>query len=184
MKGILLLCLVMCDPPLYSQSANPVVSEPAQLAHISSAFSFTVNASLREAAPLFGPEGERVWAGDEWNPQFIFPSPPRDIEGAVFIVQHGEYTAVWVNTIFDLEAGRMQYVYVLADLLVTTIDVHLHPLDAQHTKINVTYARTALGPEANEHVAAMSQHDRNQGPEWESKINAYLFHRNVTPARP
>ena len=97
------------------------------LAHVSNSFSFTVNAPMREAAPLFGPEGERAWAGKDWNPQFAFPAPANDVEGAVFTVQHGEHTAVWVNTLFDVEAGRMQYVYVLADLLATTIDVRVHP---------------------------------------------------------
>jgi hypothetical protein len=184
MKWILLLCLIMNNAPLHSQSAS-TITEPAQrLAHLSSSFSFTVNAPLRQAAPLFGPEGERVWAGGDWNPQFVFPTPAHDVEGAVFTVQHGEHTSVWVNTIFDLERGRMQYVYVLADLLATTIDVRLHPVDAQHTKVDVTYTRTALRPEANEHVAAMSAHDGKQGPEWESKINAYLLHRNIAPARP
>ena len=33
----------------------------------------------------------------------------------------------------------MQYVYVLGDLLVTTIDVRLHAIDAARTKVDVTY---------------------------------------------
>ena len=182
MKWILLLSFAMCSAAAHSQTANATMNHP--LTHLSSTFSFTVNAAMREAAPLFGPQGERVWAGDDWNPQFIFPVQAHDVEGAVFIVRHADHNAVWVNTIFDVENGRMQYVYVLADLLATTIDVHLHPIDGQHTKVDITYTRTALRPEADEHVAAMSRHDREQGPEWESKINAYLLHRNITPARP
>ena len=181
MKWILLLALVMGNASLHSQSAN---ATPAQtLAHLSRTFNFIVNAPIREAAPLFGPEGERVWAGDDWNPQFVYPMPARDVEGAVFTVRHGEHTAIWVNTIFDLEAGRMQYVYVLADLLATTIDVHLHSMDARHTKVDVTYTRTALRPEANEHVSVMSNHDSKQGPEWERSINTYLQQRNTDPVR-
>ncbi len=65
----------------------------------------------------------------------------------------------------------------LADLLVTTIDVRLHAMDAAHTKVDVTYVRTALRPEANEHVVAMGKHDREQGPVWEGKINTYLQRR-------
>jgi hypothetical protein len=178
MKWILLLCIVITSNTFPTANAQTTVTEsPQPVAHVSSTFSFTVNAAMREAAPLFGPEGERAWAGDDWDPQFLFPAPARDVEGAVFTVRHGEHTAVWVNTIFDLEGGRMQYVYLLPDLLATTIDVRLHPIDAQHTSIDVQYTRTALRPEANEHVSAMSRHDAKQGPEWERSINSYLQHR-------
>jgi hypothetical protein len=177
MKWILFLCLATCGAR--AQNVQSTMTEPSQLlTHRGSNFSFTVNAPLRIAAPLFGPEGERAWARDDWDPHFVFPAPARDVEGAVFTVQHGEHTAVWVNTVFDLERGRMQYVYVLADLVATTIEVRLHPIDAQHTKVDVTYTRTALKPEANEHVTSMSRHDAEQGPEWEHSINAYLEQRS------
>ena len=84
---------------------------------------------------------------------------------------------MWVNTLFDLNAGRMQYVYVLGNLLATTINVRLHATDASHTKVDVTYDRTALRPEANGHVAALAQHDRKQGEVWEKGINDYLLRK-------
>ena len=174
----LLLALAMCAAPLPAQKAETTVTAPSQPAvHVSSSFTFHVNAPLQRAAPLFGPEGERAWAGDDWNPQFLFPVPARDVEGAVFTLRHGEETAVWVNTLFDLNAGRMQYVYVLGNLLATTINVRLHATDASHTKVDVTYDRTALRPEANEHVAALAQHDRKQGEVWEKAINDYLLRK-------
>lgn len=172
MKCILLLCFVICSAAAHSQTSQP-------LTHLSSSFTFTINAPMRDAAPLFGPEGERAWAGHDWDPHFLYPAPARDVEGAVFTVKHGEHTSVWVNTIFDLTGGRMQYVYTLDDLLATTIDVHLHTIDPQHTRVDVTYTRTALRPEANEHVAAMSAHDARQGSEWERSINTYLQQRNT-----
>ncbi|HEY3988668.1 MAG TPA: hypothetical protein VGM02_05160 [Acidobacteriaceae bacterium] len=175
MKSQLILSLMMCASSLHAQVATP----PAA-AHVSTSFTFTVNASLHEAAPLFGPEGERAWAGEDWDPRFVFPAPARDVEGAVFTLQHGEHTAVWVNTLFDLNAGHMQYVYVLGDLLATTIDVRLHAMDAAHTKVEVTYVRTALRPEANEHVLSLGKHDREQGTVWEKAINQYLQQRAAT----
>jgi hypothetical protein len=157
---------------LAAEAHTPAVGD--QVAHVSNSFSFTVPASLHDATPLFGPEGERCWAGTEWNPQLLFPLPGKDVEGAVFTVQHGDHSSVWVNTRFDLEAGRMQYVVVLPDLLVSTIDVALHVIDATHTRVDVTYIRTALRPEGNEHVVAMGRHDREQGPDWERSIKTYL----------
>ena len=174
----MLLALATCVLPLLSQKPEAIVTVSSQpAAHVSNSFAFTVNAPLKDAAPLFGPEGERAWSGDDWNPQFVFPVPARDVEGAVFTVRHGEHTAIWVNTLFDLSAGRMQYVYVLGDLLTTTIDVRLHATDAAHTKVEVTYVRTALRPEANEHATALGKHDGEQGEAWEKAINAYLLRR-------
>jgi hypothetical protein len=178
MRRALFFLMMICAPSLLAQKPETTVIERTQLlAHVSSSFAFTVNAAVHDAAPLFGPEGERVWAGEDWDPQFAFPVPAQDVQGAVFTVRHGEHTAVWVNTIFDVHRGRMQYVYVLSDLLVTTIDVRLHAMDAAHTRVDVTYIRTSLGPEANEHVVAMGKHDREQGPIWEGKINTYLQQR-------
>jgi hypothetical protein len=175
MRRATLLVLMIYAPFLLAQPPETAVTDSQQsLAHVSNSLAFTVDAPLKDAAPLFGPEGERAWAGDDWNPQFVFPDPARDVEGAVFTVRHGEQTAVWVNTLFDLKAGRMQYVYVLADLLVTTIDVRLRAIDAMHTNVNVTYVRTALRPEANGHVALLGEHDREQGKVWEGAINVYL----------
>ncbi len=175
---ILLLALAIYASPLLAQKPEVTVTTSLQsTAHVTNSFAFTVNTSLRDAAPLFGPEGERAWAGNDWNPQFVFPVPAQDVEGAVFTQRHGEHTAVWVNTVFDVNAGRMQYVYVLEDLLVTTIDVRLHAVDPAHTKVDVTYVRTALRPEANEHAAALGKHDGEQGKVWEKEINAYLLRR-------
>ena len=181
MMRALLLVLMICVSPLLAQKPETSVSETSSRTHVSNRFSFTVNAAMHDAAPLFGPEGERVWAGNDWNPQFVFPTPARDVEGAVFTVRHGEHSAVWVNTLFDLEGGHMQYVYVLADLLATTIDVRLHAMDAAHTRVEVTYVRTALRSEADEHVLSLGKHDSEQGKEWGDAINAYLQRRAGRP---
>jgi hypothetical protein len=175
---LMVLMLAVLMPFLLAQQPeSPVKDSQQPTAHVTNSFAFTVEAPLKDAAPLFGPEGERVWGGDDWNPQFVFPVPARDVEGAVFTVRHGEHTAVWVNTLFDLKSGRMQYVYVLADLLVTTIDVRLHSLDAEHTRVDVTYVRTALRPDANSHVVALGEHDREQAKVWEGAIHNYLQRR-------
>jgi hypothetical protein len=178
MKALLLALAICAASLLPAQKPETTMTAPSQPAvHVSTSFTFNVNAPLQRAAPLFGPEGERAWAGDDWNPQFLFPVPARDVEGAVFTLRHGEDAAVWVNTLFDLNAGRMQYVYVLGNLLATTINVRLHTTDALHTKVDVTYDRTALRPEANGHVAALAQHDQKQGEVWEKAINDYLLRK-------
>ena len=84
--------------------------------HVCNEFELTVHAPYKVAAPLFGPEGERVWAGGSWDPHFLYPQPAQDVEGAVFRVSHGRHSSTWVNTAFDLDQGHIQYVYFVANL--------------------------------------------------------------------
>jgi hypothetical protein len=157
--------------PLFSQ---PVPVQPESPLRLSTSFDLTIHASYAETAPLFGPEGERAWAGKHWDPQFIHPQPAHDEQGAVFTVRHGNLNAVWVNTLFDVEGRHFQYVYFLPDLMVTTIDVHFKVVDPQTTGVHVEYTRTALTSDGNEHVTAMIEGDKHTGTEWQQAIDAYL----------
>jgi hypothetical protein len=83
MKRTVFVLMMMFVPVALAQELETTVEDPSpSMAHVSNSFSFTVDAPLRDAAPLFGPEGERAWAGEDWKPQFVFPTPPRDVEGS------------------------------------------------------------------------------------------------------
>jgi hypothetical protein len=131
-----------------------------------------------EAAPLFGPEGERAWAGKHWNPHFLYPQIPHDEQGAVFTIQHGPFTVVWVNTLFDLDAHHFQYTYFIPHILVTTIDIRFTPANATTTQVQVLYTRTALTPEGNGHVTTLTAGDKSAAHDWQEAIDAYLAPRN------
>lgn len=146
---------------------------PQPVAHNRTEFHFVVNAGFDQAAPLFGAEEERKWAPD-WNPNFVYPTPAHDQQGMVFQVNHGEHSSVWVNTAFDLAAGHIQYAYLLNDAMVTVIDIHLTREGAQKTGVSVVYERTALIPEANEHVQHFAKGDEKAGKEWEEAINGFF----------
>jgi hypothetical protein len=152
-------------------------AEPVEPVHVRNAFEFPLPLALRDAAPIFGPDGERAWSGDEWKPQFLYPQPGKDVEGAVFLVQRGHHSSVWVNTLFDLAGGRFQYVSFVPGVMVTVVDVRLEISGAAKTIVHVIYTRTALSVEANDQVTAMGEHDRTAGPQWEQSIRAYLANR-------
>jgi hypothetical protein len=142
--------------------------------HVSNSFQFVIGAPLNRAAPLFGPEGERCWAGQHWNPEFLYPQPGKDVQGAVFTVQRGPHTSVWVTTLFDPEGGRMQYVSFVPGTQVFTVDVRLTALDTSSTRVEVTYVRTALDVGANDDVQSMGRSDRENGPLWQQAIESCL----------
>jgi hypothetical protein len=132
-----------------------------------------VDAPFDQVAPLFGANEERKWALG-WNPQFIYPTPARDQQGMVFKVPKGQFTSVWVNTAFDLEAGHIQYAYLVSETMTTLIDIHLTRESGQKTAVTVVYERTALVPEANEHVQHFADEDAGAGKEWGDAINSYF----------
>jgi hypothetical protein len=144
------------------------------LAHVSNSFHFQIHASLGSAAPLFGPEGERIWAGAEWDPRFLYPQPAKDIQGAVFTVGQGDRKSVWIATRFDVDRGRMQYVSVVPSIRVSIVDVRLSAVDPSTTSVEVMYVRTALEGSANEEVQALGESDRQEGPHWQEAIETYL----------
>ena len=148
-------------------------ADASALTHTRVEFHFVANAPLEQAAPLFGANEERKWSPD-WDPQFVYPKPARDEQGMVFRVEHPHHTAVWVNTAFDLAAGHIQYAYVLNEAMATLIDIHLTREAAQKTGVTVVYERTALIPQANDHVQHFAEGDRKAQKEWEEAINRYL----------
>ena len=152
---------------------NATVSAPP-VAHVVNTFRIQLPAPLARLGPLFGAEGERCWAGKHWDPHFLYPQPARDTQGAVFTVQHGPHTSLWVNTVFDLAQGRMQYVSFIDGVVVSVIDVRLTAIDASHTAVEATWTRTALDPSANDDVAAMGAADRDSGPRWQHSIEGCL----------
>jgi hypothetical protein len=174
MAGAALACVAAAQAP---------ATEPEQRLHTVTSFDLVVHAPLSAAMPLFGPEGERAWAGKHWDPQFIYPQPGQDGEGAVFSISHGAMTSTWVATLFDTDARHFQYVYFLPGVMVATIDVHFKPMGADTTGVNVTYARTALTAEGNEHVKKMTESDQGAGREWQQALDAYLA-VDKPPARP
>jgi hypothetical protein len=142
------------------------------LLHTREQFSLVANAPFEIAWPLFGADQERAWAPD-WEPVFLWPEKAHDQEGMVFIVRQGETNAVWVNTAFDRAARRIQYVYVIPDVVVTVITLLLAP-QRDSTAIDVVYERTALAVEANEIVKDMAARDHLAGGDWSRQINAHL----------
>jgi hypothetical protein len=164
---------VLAQSPASALAQSPA-AESSPLLHLSASFDLVVHAPYAVTAPLFGPEGERPWAGKHWNPQFIHPQPAADVEGAVFTIQHGPFHATWVNTLFDVAGRHFQYVYFMPDVMVTVIDVRFNPVSANETAVHVVYTRTALTQDGNEHVAAMNQDDKTAGKEWQEAIEEYL----------
>jgi len=178
MKFNLFFAVFLALFPLIGCLRSASQDSSAALAHTRVEFHFVANAPFEQAAPLFGANEERKWSPD-WDPQFLHPVPASDQPGMVFRVEHPHHSSVWINTAFDLAAGHIQYTYVLNDAMATLIDIHLTRESAQKTGVTVVYERTALVPEANDHVRHFAQGDEKAQKEWEEAINGYLAKRSA-----
>src|SRR6202042_2364307 len=125
--------------------------------------SLVANAPFEVAWPLFGAHKERAWAPD-WEPVFLWPEKAFDQEGMVFTIRQAPKNAVWVNTAFDATARRIQYVYVIPDVVVTVITLKLMAQGGS-TKVDVVYERTALKHAGNQTLGEMDLRHRLSGEE-------------------
>ncbi len=178
-SAVMLFAAVVMSNPVTAQ--EPAASPDTPL-HVRTEFRFAVDAPFDQVAPLFGAHDERKWAHD-WNPQFVYPTPARDQSGMVFKVAHGQLSSVWVNSAFDLAAGHIQYTYVLEDAMAVLIDIHVTRQGANKTDVTVAYERTALTPEANEHVQHFAKGDAGAGKEWGDAMNAYFAKLRTNSSR-
>lgn len=172
--GVGMVALVMVGGHVHRALHGRHAGQPTGTAraHTQEKFAFAANGPMELVAPLFGADKERGWSPG-WDPQFVYPAPAADEQGMVFNVAHDHLHATWVNTVFDLKNGRIQYVYMIPDALVTVIDLQLTP-EGQQTKVDVQYTRTALSPDADAHVRHLAKGDAKSGPEWEKQVNGYL----------
>jgi hypothetical protein len=142
---------------------------PTEYAHTRAEFRFSLDLAYHLAAPLFGAWAEQHWDPD-WHPRFLYPDPPADREGAVFLIND----AVWTTTVFDVGSGRVQYVNVIpAASMLTRIDIRLEKSETA-TEVRVVYERTALDPTANDRVRTQAQREVAFGREWKAAIEASL----------
>ena len=139
-------------------------------------FTITVNAGVDLAFPLFGPAREAEWS-PPWSPSFVYPENGKvSDDGAVFFAQpkDGRPASVWVMTIYDNQAHRVEYVEFTPGHSVTEIRVALRQADKSHSFATVSYRRTALSEEARIFVRRFADHFLEERVRWEDAINYYL----------
>jgi len=137
--------------------------------HVVRSFTITLQAPAAEATRAFGPIAEQGWDPD-WHPQFVYPSPPREIPGAVFRV--GDQ--IWVLRDFDPEQHTVQYVVNIPERNVIVISISLASISARASSATITYEVTALSGAGMPHLQKVAHHLTAEALHWQSAVNAYL----------
>jgi hypothetical protein len=127
----------------------------------------TVPLPVPEAFRLFTARGEGDWV-EGWEP--VFPTPVTDdaAVGTVFLTDHGGQPVTWI--VVDRDGDRrIRYARVAAGRDAGTVEVRLAP-DGSQTRVEVTYAVTALEPEGRAWLSDFAAAYPHMMRSWESAI--------------
>jgi hypothetical protein len=143
-------------------------------------FTITLKGSVKEVTPLFGPVREAEWA-PSWTPRFIHPAKNAAQEGAVFTTRSANgKERLWLLTVYDVEHGRVEYVFVTPGFTANEIKIRVMPDGERKCKATIAYRHSALAIEGNEEVAKLDPHwAEQQRVHWEAAINAVLEKRGA-----
>jgi hypothetical protein len=136
---------------------------------------FTLPVGVREAVPLFTPEGERRWAGSDWNPVYPIPAPGGDggDAGTVFTTASDGGDAIWI--VLERRSDGLRYARVAPDRIAGTIEVTCaEATDQGGTEVAVGYNVTSLGPEGVTFVEAIDAGFDEYLESWRREILAGL----------
>jgi hypothetical protein len=138
-------------------------------------FTISLNGSVADVTPLFGPVREREWA-PEWSPHFIHPAHGVQREGVVFSTSLGHGSdRIWLLTTYEISDGRVEYIAMVPEVTANEIKIRVVPDGDQHCKATITYRRSALAREGNEEVMKLDAHwAEEQRIHWETGINQAL----------
>jgi hypothetical protein len=135
---------------------------------ITCAAELTVALPREQALALFTAEGERAWAGEDWDP--AYPAAGRsEGSGAVFVTTHGHETT-WVMV--DQDATGVRYARVTPGVAAGTVAVAVVEAAERTTRVRVTYDLTALGDAGRRWLTAFAAGYAEEIAGWEAAIAA------------
>jgi hypothetical protein len=134
---------------------------------------FTLPLSSDEALPLFTPEGERGWAGEDWDPVYAAARTDEDgaTPGTVFTTQSTGGDAIWL--VVESTGDSIRYARVVPGRIAGTIRVAC-AADADGCRVRVTYDITSLGPDGDGWAREFEQHYDGFMQHWRDAIVATL----------
>jgi hypothetical protein len=130
---------------------------------------FTLPLPVADALALFTPEGERRWAGSDWDPVYALPEAAQDdtAPGTVFWTESDGGAAVWI--VLERREDGMRYARVAPGRIAGTVSVSCAP-SPEGTQVRVTYDVTSLGPEGAEFVRELESGYHGFMESWREEI--------------
>lgn len=112
--------------------------------------SFEIGLAPADAMELFTPEGERVWAGEHWDPRYpaaLVHGATGGERGTVFVTAHDGEATIWVA--MGRDADSVTYARVPPRRLAGIVSVRCTPARDEATNVEVTYDTSSLSDAAD-----------------------------------
>jgi hypothetical protein len=134
----------------------------------------TVRAPVRQAFPLFSPQGEKRWVPG-WRPRILYPREAAWERGLLFTTREERAEAVWVVTALERNRHAVEYHRVEPGRYVARVRVRCRSAGRARTRALVHYAFFGLSKAGNREVAALSAEAyRQKMRRWEAWIGECL----------
>ena len=144
--------------------------------HVTRTGSISLNGSIEEVFPLFGPVREGEWAHG-WTITVLHAETDLvEEKGAVFTTHlHGDLPTVWVITRYDPDDHRIEYARLTPDSRAAMVKICCEA-SGDRTHAQVTYEITALHEHGNDYVREFTESAYHQMmAHWEQAINHRLM---------
>ena len=129
--------------------------------------------SQSEVFPLLCPVRECEWVNG-WDPDLVLTrSGVAELE-CVFVTSAQPSNAVWMVTRYEPEAGRIELVKLIPDVVVARISIQLTDA-AEGSTAAISYSYTSLGTLGNLVLNEFTEDDFTSFMEtWEAELNHFL----------
>ncbi len=145
---------------------------PALGVHTTCSGELTLPITTEAALPLFTPEGERSWAGDDWDPTYaVEPVGDGARPGTVFTTPSTGGDAIWI--VVERTADSLLYARVVPGRIAGTIGVTLSP-EETGCRVRVTYEITSLGTDGESWIREFEHGYEDFLEHWRHAILASL----------
>jgi hypothetical protein len=118
--------------------------------------SFDLPVAAADAFHFFEPEGERSWAPG-WNPIYVYPAHGLPEKGMVFTTGQGEEYTIWIVLGHAPESGAVEYARITPGARLAIVRVQCMALEADATRVTVSYEYTGLSEAGNTYVRGMDE---------------------------
>ena len=143
---------------------------------ISHTKAFEMAIPIADLFPLFSPEGEKHWVPG-WDYENVMGTTELS-EDYVFLTKshdHGTKDAIWIVKRYDPKLHLIQFYKVEPEDKIGLVTVRCTELEAERTKVQVTYKYVALSATAEVFVSAFSENAYEEFiGEWQTLLSNYF----------
>ena len=137
---------------------------------------FEIAISIEDLFPLFGPEGEKYWIPG-WDYENVMGTNELS-EDYVFLTKthhHRTADAIWIVKKYDPKSHFVQFYKIEPEDKIGVVTVKCSELEAERTKIQVTYKYIPLSPTGENFVSEFNESVYEKFiDEWQTLLSNYF----------